>query len=1641
MRLDSDSHKPIPSPDIPAATQVVADTPEATEAWAVAQAKRPIDLTRACYVSRIATHADHSVTWFLNVHHIVNDAFSIQTILGQVEAAYQGRPLSLAPYSLEALVGADEDLTPAITHWQTRQAVPPLDRLYGHLARHDGAAMNLSLGPVPQPVTQALEGRYRLLTPGLSATVFWVFITALLLHRASGATAFSIGLIVSHQGRAGVANTIGPRFEIFPVDIQVAADDTFKTLHARCAGAVLTTLRHAKPGCAPDGAIDAVVNLIPATVVPDRFLGHEILVSYLQSGAIDPSHALRLHVSPYAQRPDAPAGQTLALDVAADGAGGCAPGQIAGHVQRLMSHAVTDPDAVIAAADILSPDEHRTLADWGIGDQPQSAPPLNQALEGALKGAFRTVLTDGAVQLTGDALWSWALAVAADLERQNAPARIGVELDPSAAALAAIYGIVLSGRAFVPIPPAHPPARRQRLCDLAGLAVVLTNAADILALQGGPQATPALDDPKAEAYVLFTSGSTGDPRGVPISRAGLAGYLTHALHSYVTPGVAPVAPLFGSLGFDLTLTTLFAQILAGGEVMVFAGHAAQAMTQIAQEPRLTWMKATPSHLELFAGALSGTHGLRDLVVGGEVFGAPLARRLDDLAHAPLRQFNEYGPTETVVGCVLHQLHAQDLQGDGGVPIGRAIAGVHLAVMGPMGDPVAPVAPSAPTAPSAPGAMGELWIASAGMMPRYLDTSPEASGIVIRDGRRYFRSGDLVQIAADGGVSFHGRMDDQVKIGGIRLDPVEIEATLTRHPDIDQAVVRNWRPAKAQPKHLCPRCGLPDTVPGARFDDDGICQTCHDFDRVKQAAQSWFKTPQDLRNLLNSVQSRARGKYTCMHLLSGGKDSTYALYQLVELGHRPYVVTLDNGYISDGARANIDRCIAHLGLDHAYLSTPAMGDILNDSLQRYSNVCNGCYKAIYTLATLKAKALDISVIMTGLSRGQLFETRLVPQQFVQGFDPDEIDRAVLAARKRYHRADDAIRRLLDTDPLQDDALFDQIAFVDFYRFLDVPLSEVLRFLDRHTEWQRPADTGRSTNCLVNETGIHVHLRERGFHNYAIPYAWDVRLGHKTRDEAIEELNDPFDRDRITAQLAQIGYAPQERAALAAWVVPGPRATPSLGELRAFLADHLPGHAIPHSFTAVDHVALTVNGKVDLAALPVPARDVQPRIDVMAQAMSPAEETIVTLWEDLLGQTPISPNYDFFALGGDSLLALNMAFALGDGLGRAVSETLVFQYTTPRTLAGALGNDIAAPPVPAPTMPSAVTPGGPPQMTALEEAILLDGRAHPGSTRYNTGRVFHLPGTIPGAAVEQAVHQVAARHVPLCWSHGAMRRPLPKDQRVAFVRATTSCACDEVANRHAALLQAPYDLDNGPLLRVAVQPTDGGNTALVLAAHHVACDHASFSILLRDILAALAGRLPQGPAPDYPSVFRALFSAPQPDSVSYWQDLDLPAPAPILTRRDESDGPDGRYLRAEMLLPRAQLRAGRGTPLAAQALAAAGIAIAPFLAGTRVDMGLISGREGHAADDVFGCLINTLPVSVPVDMGETVGQIAGHAKHAVAQVLPHRHVPLSTISALRHAAGHSFAPPRFLVSVVEAAGIDHDATPVREEYVHAEGGWRP
>ena len=258
-------------------------------------------------------------------------------------------------------------------------------------------------------------------------------------------------------------------------------------------------------------------------------------------------------------------------------------------------------------------------------------------------------------------------------------------------------------------------------------------------------------------------------------------------------------------------------------------------------------------------------------------------------------------------------------------------------------------------------------------------------------------------------------------------------------------------------------------------------------------------------------------------MSGGKDSTYMLYQLVrEYGLRPLVFTLDNGYISDAALENVRVACADLGVELHVAQTPHMNAIFADSLRRHANVCNGCFKTVYTLSMSLARERGIDTIVTGLSRGQLFETRLADTFAAREFDPDRIDAWVMEARKAYHHIDDAVYQLLETDLFRNEAIFDGIRFVDFYRFVDVDLDEVYRYLTAETVWKRPADTGRSTNCLINDVGIYVHKKTRGFHNYALPYSWDVRLGHKRREAAMEELDDDIDVGRVRRILGEIGY---------------------------------------------------------------------------------------------------------------------------------------------------------------------------------------------------------------------------------------------------------------------------------------------------------------------------------------------------------------------------------------------------------------------------------------------------------------------------------------------------------------------------------------
>ncbi len=466
------------------------------------------------------------------------------------------------------------------------------------------------------------------------------------------------------------------------------------------------------------------------------------------------------------------------------------------------------------------------------------------------------------------------------------------------------------------------------------------------------------------------------------------------------------------------------------------------------------------------------------------------------------------------------------------------------------------------------------------------------------GERLYRTGDLARWTEEGQMQFLGRADHQVKIQGYRVELGEIESSLLDHPAVDSAVaivIQSKPESPREASRKCTQCGLPGNYPGVTFDAAGVCNTCREFNVLKDRFEPYFRTPEDLQLIIDRAKQEKSGKYDCIVLYSGGKDSSDMLYQLVEtFGATPLVFSIDNGYISEEAKLNIRRVTEDLGVDLIFGRTPHMNAVFVDSLKRHNNVCDGCFKVIYTLSINLAREKGIRYIFTGLTRGQLFETRLSDMFQARIFDPEVIDQTVIAARKAYHRFDDAVSQLMDVKIFEEDNIFDEIQLVDYYRYTDVPLQEMYQYLDDNAPWVRPSDSGRSTNCLINDVGIYIHKKERGYHNYALPYSWDVRMGHKTREEALDDLDDDIDEKRVNQILSEIGYDEGEssRTQLAAYYVSEQPVASS--ELRNHLAKSLPAYMIPSFFIEMDELPLTQNGKIDRQALPRP--DASQRINI-------------------------------------------------------------------------------------------------------------------------------------------------------------------------------------------------------------------------------------------------------------------------------------------------------------------------------------------------------------------------------------------------------------------------------------------------------------
>ena len=256
--------------------------------------------------------------------------------------------------------------------------------------------------------------------------------------------------------------------------------------------------------------------------------------------------------------------------------------------------------------------------------------------------------------------------------------------------------------------------------------------------------------------------------------------------------------------------------------------------------------------------------------------------------------------------------------------------------------------------------------------------------------------------------------------------------------------------------------------------------------------------------------------------------------------------------------------------------------------------------------------------------------------------------------------------------------------DFYRYSDVDLDELLSYLQEKLPWIRPKDTGRSTNCLINDIGIHVHKKERGFHNYALPYSWDVRLGHKKRDAALDELDDDIDAGYVDKILSEVGYIsrneePGGEDKLALYFAAEKPIDPEI--LRNQIRSALPPWMVPEYVVQLDSLPLNDNGKVNKSELPIPNSTSSDYREIESQdfvePVTDTEKILAGIWREQLKIDRIGLHDNFFALGGDSLSAIRIAAQIND-TGLIFGSAELFKYQTIAEIAQrCLENERSAP----------------------------------------------------------------------------------------------------------------------------------------------------------------------------------------------------------------------------------------------------------------------------------------------------------------------------------------------------------------------------
>ncbi|ARK95672.1 non-ribosomal peptide synthetase [Burkholderia pseudomallei] len=818
------------------------------------QASEPFDLARGPLVrGALVREADDVHTLCVTIHHIVSDGWSIDVFCRELSELYRafagGQPDPLPPLPVQYADYAawqQRGIGGAALHAQAeywRDALAgaptllelPTDRPRPPQPDYAGATVGLALDA---PLTAGLRALARRHGATLFMTVFAAW--SVLLSRLSRQTDVVIGTPSANRGHAQIEGLIGFFVNTIALRVDLDGAPTVAELLARVKARTLAAQQH------QDIPFEHVVE----RVQPARSLSHSPVFQAMFAW----QHASRgemrlegLRAEPLddAARTIAKFDLTLSLRESGDAIDGgleyasalferATIERFAGYLRRLLEGMVADDTQRVDALPMLSRDERRDLIERrNATARPYPANSgVHRLFEAqAARTPDATAIVDGATTLDYRALDARANRIAHALAHAGVRAgdRVALHLEPSIGLVAAQLAVLKLGAAYVPVDVGNPPARKAFVAQDSGARLVLGDAVlDWPAAAGVPQrdlavllAGPWPSDAPARApqcggdtpaYVMYTSGSSGQPKGVLVTHRGIARLAVNS--GYATFDASDRFAFASNPAFDASTFEVWTALLNGASIGIVKRDDLLDLGALAGKLSSIGVTCLFLTTALFNRCVSFDPAmfarLRCVISGGERADPAVYRKVLE-AGPPRHLLNAYGPTETTTFAAVWEAEPRTLAAQA-APIGRPIGNTSVYVLDAYGAPV-PV-----------GVTGEIHIGGPGVAQGYLNRPALSAERFVRDpfvggDARMYRTGDLGRWRPDGMLDCIGRADFQVKIRGFRIELGEIEACLLEHGALAQAAVLarddGGDGGKTLVAYYVPRAGHEDGAPALR----------------------------------------------------------------------------------------------------------------------------------------------------------------------------------------------------------------------------------------------------------------------------------------------------------------------------------------------------------------------------------------------------------------------------------------------------------------------------------------------------------------------------------------------------------------------------------------------------------------------------------------------------------------------------------------------------------------------------------------------------------------------------------------------------------------------------------------------------------